>query len=164
MNTRNSVLASLTLAVIALVFFTLPLQQNTANAQTIVSQQTITLLDGETSYTTTMTTDEIFTTYYANLSLHISNDISGTGNITITPQISLQPVSCSTVSDWTTATVSGFDATGPEWETSEITMTVTNDDNQLISMPTAGRCMRLRIESATTFTPTVYVWMVNSSQ
>jgi len=77
------------------------------------------------------------------------------------------------VTDWADATASTtyVNATGSTITDSvsalaygvvEISVVVVDDDATLLRLPTAGRCLRVQIETAETVTPTVYAWMVNT--
>lgn len=159
---RIFTLAVLTGALLAILYFAI-LENQDAQAASITSQQTITLMDGATAYTTTATTDAIYTAYYGEMTVYVSNIVSGTSTVTVTPQIALQPVACASVTEWTTATVSAVSST-PTYDTAEVQFAIAGDDSVVVSLPTQGRCTRLRLDlsASDTYTPTAYVRLVNS--
>jgi len=149
------------------------LHETPAQAATVIGYQTVTILDGATAYTETLSTDGYAVGSFGEVLLQVHSDISGTGNITITPQFSSQPGGCGAVTDWADATASTtyVNATGSTITDSvsalaygvvEISVVVVDDDATLLRLPTAGRCLRVQIETAETVTPTVYAWMVNT--
>lgn len=60
----------------------------------------ITFADGNTAYTTTAYSTAYLVDEAELLRLHGSGAVSGTGNITITPQFSMQPVACRSATSW----------------------------------------------------------------
>ena len=124
-NRILSIAAALTLALLLFVgFATLTATPPQADAATIIGQQAVTLLDGDTSYTTTVQTSAALALYYGEIVIQVNNDISGTGTITITPQTSIQNVACASVTDWADVSISTVYAAQPAGTTT-ITNTVT---------------------------------------
>lgn len=164
---RNSKRFLIVLAVVTALALAWVLPQRhprSAAAATVVGHQTATLLDGATVYTTTFATAGYQSGSFGEVVLQIHNDISGTGQITLTPQFSNQPGSCSAVTDWANAVVStGYVATGTlEYGSAPISVVVVDDDAALLRLTVDGRCLRVSIETTTTITPTLYAWMVNT--
>lgn len=60
----------------------------------------ITFADGNTAYTTTTYSTAYLVDEADLLRLHGTGEVSGTGNITITPQFSMQPVACRSATSW----------------------------------------------------------------
>jgi hypothetical protein len=154
---------------LALVFLTLawalPQHSLTAvEAATVVGYQTVTILDGATAYTTTFATAGYQAGNFGEMILQIHNDISGTGQITVTPQFSNQPGGCNAVTNWAGATAAtDYVMTGTlAYGIVDIDVVLVDDDATLLRLPVDGRCVRVSIETATTITPTLYAWMVNT--
>ncbi|NBD34397.1 MAG: hypothetical protein GVY30_00175 [Chloroflexi bacterium] len=142
------------------------------DAASITSSQTITVDDGATAYTTTATSDPIFSEYYGDLTIYVSNDISGTSTttdtyaITITVQAAIQPVACANVTEWTTSTIASVYETSStaSLQNAPAQDVIEEDDAVIFTVPAQGRCTRLRYDLATstTYTPTAYIRLVNS--
>lgn len=163
-RTLNTVTALALAALLTIAGMLVTQEPIATDAASVVSQQTVTVMDGTTVYTTTSTTsDPAFSAYYGELTAYVSNTISGTGTITVTPQISLQPVACASATEWTTATVSNVSST-PSYDTANVQFTVGAGASAAVSFPAQGRCTRLRIQlaSSTQYTPTAYIRMVNA--
>jgi len=137
-----------------------------AEAATVVGYQTVTLLDGRTAYTTTTTSTGHLVGSFGEVILQIHSDISGTAQITVTPQFSSQPGSCGALTNWAGATLSSHyvisEAVGLEFGVVPIRVVLVDDSETLLRLPTTGRCLRVSIETTTTVTPTVYAWMLNT--
>jgi hypothetical protein len=137
-----------------------------AHAATVVGYQTVTLFDGQTAYTTTTASSGYIAGSFGEVILQVHSVISGSGYITVTPQFSNQPGSCGAVTNWAAATVATHyvisEAVGLEFGVVPIYVTLADDAATLLRLPTAGRCLRVNIETTRTITPTLYVWMVNT--
>lgn len=159
---------SIVLAVVALLALVWLLPQRLAPqptaAATVIGYQTVTLFDGETIYTTTTQSAGYIAGAFGEIVLQIRNDISGTGQITVTPQFSSQPGSCTSATDWAGATVAtDYVMSGTlTYGIVEINVVLVDDDVTLLRLPSNGRCLRVSIETTTTITPTIYAWMVNT--
>ena len=162
-NGRRFALVLVTLALLALVWV-LPQRAPTAEAATVVGYQTVTILDGATAYTTTFATSGYQAGNFGEVILQIHNDISGTGQITITPQFSNQPGNCAAATNWAGATAAtDYVMTGTlAYGIVDISVVLVDDDAALLRLPVDGRCLRVNIETTSTTTPTLYAWMVNT--
>lgn len=169
------------------------LQARPADASTVIGYQSVTMLDGTTAYTTTTYSSAYLVGGFGEVVLQIHDDVSGTNTITVTPQFSTEGVACSSVTDWvdastslayadaasnsatitvstlntntlTTTVASLSGGTTLTYGSVDIYTTITGDDAAMLSVDTAGRCMRVKLTTATTFTPTVYAWMVNRNE
>ena len=165
---RNSKRFLIVLAVLALLVLAWWLPQRAApqpaQAATVIGYQTVTLFDGATAYTTTANSSAYIAGAFGEIILQIHNDISGTGQITITPQFSSQPGGCAAVTNWAGATVATDYVTTSTlaYGIVDISVVLVDDDATLLRLPVDGRCVRVSIETTTTITPTIYAWMVNT--
>lgn len=129
-----------------------------AKADTVISYQTVTLFDGKTAYTDTQYSSGYLGAGFAHVQIHVSQTtISPTEVITYTPQFSLQPVGCGSIATW-------FDAgtwSGGTKTDVYLALTATITEGRELTMD--GRCMRIKVEplSATGYTPTLYIRMLN---
>lgn len=156
---------SYTLLALALVLLALvPLRQpaQPVDAAGVINRQSVTMLNGASAYTTTTYTAAYIVGAYGEIVLQVHDDISGTGVITITPQFSSQGT-CSTASNWVDAAMSAVYGTSSlSYGTAAVQKSITNDSSVMFRFDTGGNCMRVKLASTKTFTPTVYAWMVNS--
>lgn len=121
----------------------------------------ITVADGATGYSgASATTDAVDTNGYGAVQVHAVNTISGTIPLTVVPQFSNQPVSCSAATSWFTGSLSSEFALN---DVVPLTVTVPAASAEGREIPTLGRCLRFSLvpSSTTLFTPTVYIRFVN---
>jgi len=140
------------------------LSSDRAEAATVIGYQSVAMFDGATAYTETTYSSAYLVGAFGQVAIQVNNDISGTTAITVTPQFSSDP-SCSTATNWADATVSmayASSTTTPTFSTVDVQKVVTGDTDALFSFDTLGRCMRVKIETGTTFTPTLFGWMTNT--
>jgi hypothetical protein len=64
----------------------------------------VTVLDGATAYTTSVNSDAFDARYYGSVQVMAVADVTGTQTMTVTPQFSLENVSCSRAAQWFTST------------------------------------------------------------
>ena len=165
---KNWKLFSLVMALVMALMLAWFLPQRIApqptQAATVIGYQTVTMFDGATAYTTTTQSAGYIAGAFGEVVLQIHNDISGTGQITVTPQFSAQTGGCSAVTNWAGATVAtDYVMTGTlAYGSVDISVVLVDDGATLLRLPVAGRCMRVSIETTTTITPTIYAWMVNT--
>ena len=167
----------------AVAYLAVPSAPIPADAAAVMSYQSLTLIDGSTAYTTTAYTPGYLSGGYGQITLQVNNDVSGTNTITITPQFANDLLACTASDkDWADATVSGVFVGGSTvtvstLNTNTLTTTITTspaafgvhlvyktltgDGATLVNFPTQGRCFRVKLTTATTFTPTVYARMEN---
>lgn len=154
------------------------------DAATVIGRQSVTMLDGATAYTTTTYTSAYLVGVYGEVALQINDDVSGTNTITVTPQFSMESV-CSSATDWVDAAVTAVypaetasvtvstlntntltttltTTNALTFDTVDVQFTVTGDDAETVRLAVSGNCMRVKLETATTFTPTLYAWLVNT--
>jgi len=115
-----------------------------ASADSIISYSTRQLEDGATGYTTTQYSDAVLVQDFGHVRFQGKAAVSGTGTMTVTPQFSLEPLGCGSVTAWFSGTA--FAVTAGYY-----TGTV---------FVTEGRCLRLQYTnptSVTRYTPTVYI-------
>jgi hypothetical protein len=138
-----------------------------AEADTVVSYTTSTLYDGSTGYTTTEASPVRLSAPFAHV--QIQGHLVSTGVMTITPQFSLEPVGCTAVTDWFSATETLLYA---DSDTTPTVAAIGSVANQLVISGTGsvfrevdvgGRCMRVKLETSTvkSYTPTVYMRLIN---
>ena len=159
-----------------------------AQAQSVVSYQTIALEDGTDQYLMTTYSDGVLVGYYGVVQIQAVGVMTYTDAMTITPQFSNQPVGCTSV----TSPTGWFDAEtyvpyvnqsrvviASGWETVSVTSTVTSGVMTYSvlthtfsvpvtttvakgrEVPVLGRCFRVRMEGPPIFTPTVFIRLVN---
>lgn len=157
-----------------------------AQAQNIVSYQTITLEDGTDKYLMTTYSDGVLVGYYGLVQIQAAVVMTYMDAMTVTPMFSNQPVGCASV----TSPTGWFEAeeyvpyvnesrvviaSGEETVTVTSTVTsgvvtqgvVTYTFSVLTTtakgreVPALGRCFRLKMEGPPVFTPTVYIRLVN---
>jgi len=108
-NKFAKIALTLVIALALLVFYGFSLQQDAQDAQAaVIGYQTVTLSDGDSGYTTTTYSSAALAGSFGTAQLHISGSVSGTGNITVTPQFSNQPVDCGSVTNWFDAVTYGL--------------------------------------------------------
>lgn len=163
-NTKRFLLVLLGLAALSLAWMVPQRSPRPAEAATVVGYQTVTILDGATFYTETFATSGYQTGSFGEVVLQIHNDISGTGQITITPQFSNQPGGCTAVTDWADAAIATdyVASSALAFGSVPITLVLVDDDAALLRLAVDGRCLRVNIETVETITPTLYAWMVNT--
>lgn len=133
------------------------------DAATVVGYQSVTVFDGATVYTTTTYSDAYLVGSFGEVVMQVNNDISGSTGITVTPQFSSEFVGCGAVADWVDASYSAaYGTSSLSYGTVDVRKVVTGDDAEMLRFPVSGRCMRIKIQTAANFTPTVYLWMVNT--
>lgn len=157
-----------------------------AQAQSVVSYQTITLEDGTTPYTETTYSSAVLVGYYGVVQIHAYGEMTLTDNFTVTPYFSNEPVGCASI-DATTGwfvtrehvpyvNQSSVIVGSSAWETTTVTTTVTTgamtEGTLTVTMIASntvmgrevdvlGRCFRVKMEGPANFTPTVYIRLVN---
>jgi hypothetical protein len=171
------------LGVLAFTSFAPPV----VDASTVIGYQTVTLEDGTDVYTTTTYTLGYLAGSFGEVVLQIHSDISGTETMTVTPQFSSEGVGCRAITNWADATIAGVvntlgaqtvtvstlntntltttvgtAASAAVYSVVDVVVTLAGDDSTLLRFNSLGKCMRVKMESATTFTPTMYAWMVNT--
>jgi hypothetical protein len=141
------------------------------DAASVVGYQTVEVEDGSTVYTQTSYTGGYLAGAFGVVQIQAYAVVSGTGYFTATPQFSNEPVACSSVD----ATTGWFDAVSYVADTTTTSGTTTVTEGsitpQLVLSATVagrevdvlGRCLRLKMEGASYFTPTIYVRMVNAN-
>lgn len=159
---RRFASVALVLVFLALAAF-FSIRSQPADASTVIGNQYVEVFAGDTAYTTTTYSSAYLVTSFGEVVLQIHDDISGTTAITVTPQFSNEYVACSSVSQWVDASYSGqYGTTTLSYGTVDVRKVVTGDDAEMLRFPADGRCLRLKITTGTTFTPTVYLRMVNT--
>lgn len=156
-----------------------------AQAQSVVSYQTITLEDGTDVYTETTYSSAVLVGYYGLVQIHAYGEMTYTDNFTLTPYFSNEPVGCASV-DATTGWFLAQEyvpyvnqssvvvASGEETQTvtttvttgamTQGTLTVTMIASNTVmarEVSVLGRCFRVKMEGPALFTPTVHVRLVN---
>lgn len=180
-----TVLISVSLLVGVFLYFD---SEETVEAQSVVSYQTITLEDGTTPYSATTYSDATLVGYYGLIQLQAYGEMTtamSSLNFTVTAQFSNEPVACASVD----ATTGWFNAReyvpyvdqsstviASGEETVTVTSTVTSGvltmgvltptmilSNTVMAreIETLGRCFRVRMEGHALFTPTVHIRLVN---
>jgi hypothetical protein len=131
---------------------------------------TQTVLAGDTPYTTTVASAPVNVEAYGAVQIEAVADVSGTTNMTITPQFSLYPGSCSqapSISWFTaseTAIVESDVATNTLVETSLArTFYIAGGDGiAMREISNGGRCARVSVDSnSSVYTATVWIRGVN---
>lgn len=165
----------------------LGVQERDVAAETVIGYQTVTAFDGDAAFTTTQYSSGYLGGAFGEMVIQVSSDISPTGTLTVTPQFSSDGLSCGSAADWSDAVLTGVypavaasSVTVSTLNTNTLTTTVTTgatavayqqiavqdvisgDGTGLMRFETMGKCFRVKLAADTTFTPTVYVWMVNT--
>ena len=181
-----TVLISMSLLAGVFLYFN---SEETAEAQSIVSYQTITLEDGTTPYSATTYSSGVLVGYYGLVQLQsygVMTTAMAAGNFTVTAQFSNEPVGCASV-DATTGWFNAREYSPYVAEslvvvgsagayTNTVTSTVTSGvltmgvltptmilSNTVMAreLESLGRCFRVRMEGHALFTPTVHIRLVN---
>lgn len=164
MRKYNAYSIVLLLALVLLSLALGPLATPRTDAATVIGHQHVTALDGTTGYTTTTYTAAYLAGVFGDVVIQAHDDISGTGTMTVTPQFSSEAV-CRTASNWVdaeSAFVYAQDNVTPTLSSVALSLVVTDDVARLFTLPVSGNCLRLKLEGSATFTPTVYLRMVNT--
>ena len=170
-NIFRSIAAVVLLAVMMFGLFVIGQVPQGANASTVIGYQTVAIapFTGANSYTTTQYSTAYLAGSFGKVVFQVTSDISGTANITVTPQFSSDIAGCSSVTNWAGASTSGVYVTGETTATLtaayshyNVTRSLSGDGSFLLEAPTQGRCIRLKVEGGSTYTPTVVAWMVNT--
>ena len=149
----------------------IPARVSPARAGNIIGYQIVTAEDGSVAYTENTYTSAYLAGDFGDLVLQVNNDISGTAAMVVTPQFSNQNGSCGAVTDWADATVGAVSVTRISTNTDSvifgtyvISKSISGDASTMLRFQGAGRCLRVKMAASTTFTPSVYLWMANTSQ
>lgn len=168
-------------------FGLVPPQSEAVEAATVIGYQTVTLEDGTDAYTETTYTSGYLSGSFGEIVLQINSDISGTETLTVTPQFSSDGYGCTSAATWADGTISGVyvvngastvtvstlntntltttvqsSVSTVSYDSIAIVTTIAGDAATLLRFPSMGKCMRVKMAVATTFTPTMYAWMVNT--
>ncbi len=165
----NSFVAVLLLTVALFVLLSGQMLPKSADAATVIGYQTIVADAGATAYTETTYTSAYLAGAFGDVVVQVN--LVSTGTITVTPQFSNEMLGCGSVTDWADATISQVDVTRISTNTDSVAFgvhavskAVTSGGSTLIGFPAQGRCMRVKMTNAETFTPTVYIRMANTQQ
>lgn len=170
-NILSSIAAVVLLVVVMAGLMLVGSMPESANASTVIGYQTVAIapFTGANAYTTTQYSTAYLSGSFGRVVFQVTSDISGTANITVTPQFSSDIAGCASVTNWAGASTSGVYVTGETTATLtaayshyNVTRSLSGDGSFLLEAPTQGRCIRLKVEGGSTFTPTVVAWMVNT--
>jgi hypothetical protein len=87
--------------------------------------------------------------------------VTGSQVTTATIQFSNQVVDCASVTAWT-QTVWVLDADGDSFNVMSSVLTQTGSTSAIGQVPNFGRCVRVLMSSDNTYTPSIYIRMLNS--
>ena len=129
----------------------------------------VTLMDGTTSYTDAQTSGTVYVANYANVQVQAVSDIlTVTHSITVTPQFANDSWDCSLASQYTSATAwlifESDNLTDTVLEQSEVMdILLTGDTGLNRTVPVQGGCMRFSItmDAGATYTPSIYLRLVD---
>lgn len=180
-------LAAVLVVVLGWVLFMGLQERSVVKAETVIGYQTVTAFSGDEVFTTTQYSRGYLGGAFGEMVIQVSSDISPTGTLTVTPQFSSDGLACGSAVDWADAVLTGVypavaasSVTVSTLNTNTLTTTVTTgatavsyqqiavqdvisgDGAALLRLQTLGKCFRVKLEADTTFTPTIYVWMVNT--
>jgi hypothetical protein len=119
------------------------------------------ILTGAVSYTTPYTMAGVYVGGYGSTQWQFGVVVSDVQVSTATIQFSNQVVDCSAVTLWT-PTVWVLDADGSTFGVMSSVLMVTGSTSAIGEVPNWGRCARLLITSDNTYTPSLYIRMINS--
>lgn len=167
------VVVVLSLALVLGVLQTIESGVRRAEAASVSSWFWTSLVDGGTAYSVTTYTPARLSSNYASVQVQVTNDISATGTFTLTPQFSLDGVSCTGVTNWfepkwyelyaTNGTTTTVRPNNGIVETSgDLELVVTNDASAGRTFEVEGTCVRFKMEGSDTFTPTVKARLLNT--
>jgi hypothetical protein len=119
------------------------------------------ILTGVVSYTTPYTMAGVYVGAYGSTQWQFGVVVSGSEVSTATIQFSNQSVDCAAVTLWT-PTVWVLGADGATFAVMSSVLTTTGSTSAIGQVPNWGRCARLLISSDSTYTPSLYIRMLNS--
>lgn len=150
-------------------------QPQRAGAQ-IDSETVVTLFNGGTGFTQTVTSTAQTSAYYRKAILQVHGAVSGTGNITVTPQFSNERGECTNARYWYPV-IERTTYLSPTGGNTGTTSLVTSESNVVIYLTDVvtsstgdtvrvfdvyGRCVRAVVASSSDrYTTTLYLRMVN---
>lgn len=129
----------------------------------------ITLMDGTDSYTISQTSGSVYVANYANVQVQAVSDIlTTTGTITVTPQFANDSWDCSLAAQYTNATTwlvfESDNLTDTVIEQAEVMdIALTGDTGLIRDIPVQGGCMQfvITLDAGATYTPSIYLRLVD---
>jgi hypothetical protein len=119
------------------------------------------ILTGAVSYTVPYTMAGVYVGGYGSTQWQVGVVVTSSEITTATIQFSNQVVDCASVTAWT-QTVWVLDADGDSFNVMSSVLTLTGSTSAIGQVPNFGRCVRLLISSDNTYTPSIYIRMLNS--
>jgi len=158
MKTRSLIISGMVIAALILVAAAL---MGAGEGGAVTLQNPKTILAGTVPYTTTYTMTGVYVGSYGSTQWQLGIVVTDTQVSTATIQFSNQVVDCALVTLWT-PTVWVLGADGSTFSVMSSVLTTTGSTSAIGQVPNWGRCARLLITSDSTYTPSLYIRMLNS--